>query len=65
MSTLHYVFVMTYQSAEYAEQLDDISVCDGVQPTKQRVGDGDDGRDDDSDTIVNLNDDGQSRTWKQ
>ena len=66
LCAIHFkIYFITDQSAEDAEQLDDISVSDGVEATKQRVGDGNDGGYDDSDTVVYLNDDGQSRTCKR
>lgn len=52
----------TYESNEYADELDDVGVGNGVQAAEERVEDGDAGRQDDRCVHVDVDDHAQSCT---
>ena len=55
----------TDQSEEDEEELDDVSVGHGVQSAEERVEDGDQGRHYDADGNVDIDDDGNGRTFNR
>ena len=61
----HVLYVCTDQSSQNTEELDDIGVGDRVETAEQRVRNGNDGRHDHRNTVVNLNDHRQCRACKQ
>ena len=51
----------TRQSEEDTEELDEVRVGDRIETSDERVGDGDERRDDDGRRVVHLDDNRQSR----